>query len=96
MTYKIKILPAAKIDIEEATGYYFNVSLPVYHHFNERLDEALISLENNPYFQVRFKNVRGLPLKRFPYLVLFEIDETAKIIYILSVFCTHQTPKKYP
>jgi len=27
---------------------------------------------------------------------LFDVDEKEKIVNILSVFCTHQNPEKYP
>lgn len=96
MAYNLKILPSAENDIEEATKYYSEISDSVFEHFNDRLDEAFLRIETNPFFQKRFKNIRALPLKKFPYIIFFEIFEEIKKVYIISVFCTHQNPEKYP
>jgi hypothetical protein len=36
------------------------------------------------------------PLKKFPFLLLYEIDDVEETVYIYSVFNTHLNPKKYP
>ena len=41
---------------------------------------------------IRYKNVRCKPIKRFPYLITYTIDETTKSIAILRVFNTYQEP----
>jgi hypothetical protein len=41
---------------------------------------------------VRYKNVRCKPVKRFPYLITFTIDEAAQSINILRVFNTYREP----
>jgi toxin ParE1/3/4 len=43
-------------------------------------------------FAERYKSVRCKPMKRFPYLITFTIDETAQAINILRVFNTFQEP----
>lgn len=92
MDFRFKFLPIAEENIEEATDYYANISLKVL----KQLDLSISRIVSNPYFQKRFKNVRALPVKKFPYIIFYEISEEEKIIYILSVFCTHQNPEKYP
>ena len=94
MAFKLKFLPTAEFNIEEATDFYAEISLRVLKNFNKKLDEAFLRIENNTFFQRKYKNVRALPLKKFPYIIFYEIDD--EIIYILSVFCTHQNPQKYP
>lgn len=96
MAYNLKILPSAENDIDEATKCYSEILDSVFEHFNDRLDEAFLRIETNPFFQKRFKNIRALPLKKFPYIIFFEIFEEIKKVYIISVFCTHQNPEKYP
>lgn len=96
MAYNLKILPSAEFDIDEAIQYYSKISESVLENFNTRLDEALLRIETNPFFQKRFKNIHALPLKKFSYIIFFEIFEEIKTVYILSVFCTHQNPKNIP
>lgn len=96
MAYKLTVLPDALNEIADATAYYFNISEKVALKFNKRLDEGFDKLELNPNFQKRYRNVRMLPVKKFPYIIIFEINEEAKEVLILSVFCTHQNPEKYP
>lgn len=96
MDYDMKFLLSAELDIENATDYYANISVRVLKSFNRRLDEALLKISINPFFQRKYGDVRFLTLKKFPYIVLYEVDEEIKTIYILSVFNTNQNPEKYP
>lgn len=96
MAFNLKFLPTAENNIEEATDYYANISSRVFNHFNESLDQTLLRIELNPFFQKKYGNVRSLRVKNFPYIIFYEVDENEEIIYVLSVFCTHQNPEKYP
>ncbi|WP_449389015.1 type II toxin-antitoxin system RelE/ParE family toxin [Chryseobacterium lineare] len=96
MDFNFKFLPIAEENIEEATDYYAKISLKVLKDFNKQLDLSISRIITNPYFQKRFKSVRAFPVKKFPYIIFYEVNENEKMIYILSVFCTHQTPEKYP
>lgn len=96
MDYDLKFLLSAELDIENATDYYANISVRVLKSFNKRLDEALLKISISPFLQKKYEEVRFLALRNFPYIVLYEVDEEIKTIYILSVFCTHQNPEKYP
>ena len=96
MDFSFKFLPIAEDNIEEATDYYANISLKVVKSFNKQLDLSINRIVSNPYFQKRFKNVRALPVKKFTYIIFYEVNDEEKVIYILSVFCTHQNPEKYP
>ena len=96
MDFSFKFLPIAEENIEEATDYYANISLKVLKNFNNQFDITINKIVSNPYFQKRFKHIRALRVKKFPYIIFYEINEEEKMIYILSVFCTHQNPDKYP
>lgn len=96
MAYKIKILDRAQEEINDAYLYYSKFSFSALKHFDDELDEVYSLLEQNPKFQIRYKNLRALPFKTLPYLVFFLIDENEKIVRIYSVFNTFQNPEKYP
>ncbi|MGO4707715.1 type II toxin-antitoxin system RelE/ParE family toxin [Chryseobacterium sp. 2TAF14] len=96
MAFEIFQYPEADEDILDAVNYYKEISNSVVSNFERQLSKAYDKLERNPFFQIRYDDVRVLPLKKFPYIILFHIDELKKIVYVISVFCTHQNPEKYP
>lgn len=97
MNFKIIIEPQAQKDIEFAYLYYKQkVSVKVAKQFFSDLNHAYKNLKINPFYQIRLKNYRALPLKKFPYIIFFTILEDTKEIMILALFNTHQSPEKYP
>ena len=68
--------------------------------FSKKFDKEIIasygSLEKNPFFKVWYNNVRALPLKKFPFILFYTLNEMNKTVEIRSVFNTYQDPKKYP
>ena len=55
----------------------------------------LKTLQSNPDFQVRYKNIHCLPLKTFKYMVHFTIDIPSKTVHLYAVLSTHQNPNKH-
>ncbi len=86
MDYELRISPLAIEEIDNAFNYYLKISETVACAFNDALSEILGTLEANPHFQVRYKEVRAIPLQIFPFLVFFLIE--GKIVYIHSIFHT--------
>jgi mRNA-degrading endonuclease RelE of RelBE toxin-antitoxin system len=96
MAYNLTILPQAAFEIQKAFEYYELISDNTFSKFNNQLEEVYQNLEKNPFYQVRYKHLRAIPFKSFPYLVFFDVDQENKIVYIYSVFHTSQNPNKYP
>lgn len=96
MAYKIRYSDVAISNLDDAYEYYGQFSNSALKKFKANFKNSLKSLKSNPFFQIKYKAVRALPMKGAPYIILFEIDEDLKTVYILSVFCTHQNPEKYP
>ena len=96
MAYKIIVSPRAQQEIENAIDYYalYSADAPV--RFISVLKDGYGTLETNPFFRVRYKNVRGLKLKRFPYSLYFVISETQNTVRILSCFHNRRNPGKRP
>ena len=65
MAFKIFQYPEANEDILEAVNYYKNISYSVASNFERQLSKAYDKLEKNPFFQIRYDDVRALPLKNF-------------------------------
>ena len=97
MDFRVHITPVAKTNQKQAVAYYKeNASLKVAQNFLKDYEKTLYKIKQNPYFQIYYKNFRGLPLKKFPYIVFYTIDENLNVITIKGIFHTSQNPGKYP
>jgi hypothetical protein len=61
----------------------------------DEIENAYATLKTNPFFQIRSKHYRALPLKKYPYLIFFEVLEKERIVKVLSFFNTPQDHKKW-
>lgn len=96
MAYKIILSPKSITDIEDAFEYYAFRSLQALKNLDKELADAYTAIGNNPHYKIKYKNVIGFPLKRFPFLLLYTIDESDKTVLIYSIFNTYLNPSKYP
>lgn len=96
MSYNLVILDSAQEELGKAYQYYAEISTSVLQSFDYQLEQVYQSLETNPFYQFRYKDLRAIPFKSFPYMLFFSIDKQEKTVYIYSVFNTHQNPDKYP
>lgn len=97
MAYKIVYAHLANLDVAQAVEYYLiNASKRITRLFYEEITSAEKILTNSPYFEIIFKDFRRFPLKKFPYILIYKINESDKIITIFRVFHTSQNPEKYP
>ena len=94
MKYKIKIEPEALIDIQDSINWYNEQQKDLGKRFYKEVQEYFNSLKTNPFYAIKYDNIRCLPLKVFPYTIHFSINENDKIIIIRAVFQTSQDPKK--
>lgn len=96
MTYKIIVSPRAQKEIEDAIDYYSLKSQKAPKTFISLLKDAYRILELNPYFKLRYKNIRSMKIHKFPYSLYFTIDESDKTIRVLSCFHHKRSPSKMP
>jgi len=96
MAYKTIISTRAQREIENAIDYYALYSTDAAGNFIAVLEEAHTVLRTNPFFSVRYGNVRALKLKRFPYSLYFTINEDKNTVRILSCFHNKLNPNKRP
>ena len=90
------ISPRAQKEIENAIDYYAVNSLDAPLNFIRILDETYVILSEDPFFRVRYKNVRGLTMKTFPHSLYFIIDEDKYTVKILSCFHDKRNPNRRP
>ena len=94
MGSKLIVGPEAQIEIYDAIDWYESKQTGLGEEFYNYLEGYFETLRNgNADFPVKRKPVfRELPLKRFPYAIIYAKEKDA--IYVYSVFNTHQHPLK--
>lgn len=96
MIFEVVIEPRALLDIQDAIDYYESRQSDLGDYFYQVVNEHIETLTKSPFFQIRYKDYHGIPIKKFPFIIFYFIDEKLKTIYILSVFNTSLNPSKYP
>jgi hypothetical protein len=93
MSYSIYITPTATDDIAVAIEYYNALSPDLGYRFADQVASYFDRIAALPTASaIRYKNIRCKPIKRFPYLITYNIEETTNSINILRVFNTYQEP----
>jgi len=97
MAYKIITSPEASRDIVNSFEYYKNLAgKKVADSFFTNVKLTVNKLKKVAYFQKIHNDFHRLPLKIFPFIIIYKIDKEKKIIKIFRVFHTSQNPEKYP
>lgn len=92
MVYEIFLEFRAKADIQQAIDYYDFQQAGLGKRFLMELDGHFSSLSPNPFFRVRYDNVRCLPMRKFPFLIHFIVSKEEKAVYVISVFRASKNP----
>src|SRR5258708_34376257 len=96
MAYRIIVSPRAQKEIEDAIDYYALHSTDAPLNFITLLKDSYNILEENPFSRIRYKNIRALKVKKFPYLLYFVVNKTNNTIRILSCFHNKRNRQKRP
>lgn len=92
MAFTIVLDPRAVRDIQESIDYYEEQKLGLGKRFEKHVDHSLSILIKNPFFQVRYDEVRCLPLIKFPHMIHYTINEEKKVVIVRAVFHTAKDP----
>ena len=93
MGFEVKMEPLAINDVNEAIHWYNSQKTGLGEKFYNLLEASIENLKVNPYHQIRYEeNIRCLPLKKYPYMIHFNIDETEKLIKIIAILHTSRKP----
>lgn len=96
MSYQIINLPPVKYDILNIVNYYKTISPELAKQFLFRLREARTYIYQYPLgFQVKYKTVRTLLLKQFPYHIHYLFNDDKKTIIILAIVHAYKNPDDY-
>lgn len=96
MVFEIIISELASLEITESVAFYESRQKGLGKLFLNSLKSALQILKSNPeLFSIKRKSIyREMPIKKFPFIVIYEIIGNEVIVY--SVFHTSRNPDKKP
>jgi len=92
--YEIELSQKASTELDEAYGWYEEQLAGLGFRFITEVNKYLSKINKTPkLFQVRFADdIRAVPLKVFPYLIVYWIDETTVKVIVLSIFHAKRHP----
>ena len=91
-TYKIQADPRVKLDLQEAIDFLKSRRKGLDSRFISDYKSCLKTLKTNPFFEIRYDDIRCLPLEIFKYMIHFSIDVVNNIVLINAVISTHLNP----
>ncbi len=93
MTYHLEIKTEARKDIIDGARWYRNKQQGLDIKFLSAIEETISRILRNPHAGTNFyKPYRETRVKKFPYVIVYEIFSAAIVVY--EVFHTSQNPKK--
>jgi len=94
--YKAIVSESAKADIKESAKWYNKQQKGLGKRFTQSIKECVKIIQQQPEsFQERYKNNRiGIP-EKFPYLIIYNVDNNNKVVVIIAVFHSSQNPQKW-
>lgn len=96
MNYVFVNKPDVIYDIQDIVDYYKNINRQLANAFLDRIDEAKKHIADFPTaFEIKYKNVRTVLLKQFPYHIHYIINDAKKQIVILAIIHAYRNPKDY-
>lgn len=96
MNYHFVNKPTVIFDIEDIVDHYIKNTPDLANKFLDRLEEAKKYIDDFPTaFQIKYKNVRTVLLKQFPYHIHYIVDDTKKQIVVLAIIHAYKNPKDY-
>ncbi len=92
-SYKLLILERAVLELEDACVYYNEQVLGLGYEFEEEIVVLLELIKDNLLlFPVKFAHIHEAVVKRFPFVINYEISE--KQVIVSAIFHVKQNPTK--
>jgi len=96
MSYSVKISPEAREDLQDILGYYKKQKDGLNVRFFKMLVNAIRALSKAPFlFQVRYKNIRQAPIKKFPFWLHYIVDGDRELVIIIAVLHSSRNPHNW-
>lgn len=95
MAYSIQLHPEVGTDLIKISDWYAAINLNLVGRFNAEFDKLVFNLERIPrMFEIVYNDVRIGELEKFPYLVHYQVDLKAKVVFVLAVLHKRENQDK--
>ncbi len=94
MSFKIILLPEARLDIKDSIDWYNEQKAGLGKIFYQAVKSRLAYLKKNPlHYQISYRNMRNALVNKFPYQVHYRVEEARKLIVVFGVTHTSRNPQ---
>lgn len=91
MTYNLELHELAEVELWNAVDYYDEKRQRLGKEFARELQTFMKTVRDSPFrFPILKENIRRCVLKKFPYVIIFEVRE--ETIFVLSILHTSRKP----
>jgi len=92
--YRIELTCFAEFDIQDSVQWYNEASNGLGKRFYINVKSTISLIQRNPkHFPERYKNIHTARVKKFPFMIHYQINETGKAIIIIGIIHTSRNPK---
>ena len=92
-SFTVTFSPVAIDDVEQTVDYYEKQQPGIGKRFAAQLQLTLNAVNRNPFFAaVRYDDIRCAAIKKFPYLVHYQINEDKLVVTIIAVYSSYKEP----
>lgn len=94
MAYKVHLRKQALESLWEAMSWYNEQRPGLGHELQQEFFDHLLKLQNQPtQYPLVFDRFRRILLKRFPYKIVYSIDERRKIVFVAVLWHIKRNPE---
>ena len=95
MSYRHIIDRKAQEDYEDALKWYMERSETAAANFVKAIDDTLAVICNSPSrWRNTFKNFYELSAKKYPYTIIYSIEENQGLVFVSAIFHHKKNPRK--
>jgi toxin ParE1/3/4 len=93
--YEIGFKKKAENELNKSFNYYNKRSVKYAKEFLKAIESRLLEVRENPYTYVKIEDsFHETYVKKFPFTIVFKIDEPNCLIIIISIFHQRRNPAK--
>ncbi len=95
MAFKYFLRPQAQDEFEESLLWYLDRSISTSENFINQLENTFDRLCKNPFLgKCTYRNFYEIKIKKFPFNVVYFIEEANNQIVIVSIFHDKRNPER--
>lgn len=93
--FEIILLSQAEDELSDAYDWYEGQQPALGNRFYKEINYYLSLLEKDPnLFAIKYtEELRAVSVNKFPYLIIYWINDADKMVYVVSIFHTSRNPK---